>query len=82
VRFAPVASQVRNGDFRNSCPVQGGKRRNEAVQFAVEMQIGEDFPAVGLEGCSEVVQCHSRDFCHEPVGNAGGEGTGEKGIGT
>src|SRR5205807_2940069 len=46
------------------------QRRDEPVQFAVKLNFLNDFPAVGLEGGSKIVEVDSRELCHHPIGGA------------
>jgi len=47
------------------------------VEFAVEIDVLEDFGAVGLEGGAEVVEVDAGGFFHEPVGDAGRDFAGD-----
>ena len=49
---------------------QGG---NKAVQLAVERDLVKNLPAVGFESRAKVVNVHTAQFCHEPVGATGGK---------
>ena len=42
------------------------------MHFAVEVQLLQCIPSVGLEGCAEVVNVDAADFRGNPVGDSGG----------
>ena len=56
VGSAAFAIEIGDGDFGDFRAGGTGQRRNEAVEFAVELNFLNDFAAVGFKGGAEVVQ--------------------------
>ena len=82
VALAKLAGWIRDGNLADAGAVPGGQRRNEAVHLSVEGNVLDDLATVGLEGRAEVVDVHSAEIGHEPVGGAGGDAAEEEVIST
>src|SRR5580704_7619270 len=59
VRFAALTLNVGDGNFRNRGARPARQRGNEAVEFSVEMNLGKNLAAIGLECGAEVVQINA-----------------------
>ena len=73
VAFAGGAGGVGDADLADGRAVPGGEGGDEAVHFAVERDVLDDFAAVGLEGGAEVVDGDAGEGGHQLVGGAGGD---------
>ena len=73
VALAGDALGVGDGDLADGGAVPGGEGGDEAVHFAVEGDVLDDFAAIGFEGGAEVVDVHAGDGGHELVCGAGGD---------
>jgi len=72
VGIAGRAQGVADGNLGDARAIETGQRRNEAVQFAVEMDIFQHLGAIGLEGGAEIAQLHAGGLGHQPIGDARG----------
>ena len=77
---AALAVKVFDGDFGNFCAARAGQRRDEAMQFAVQLNFLDNLAPVSLEGGSEVVEFDAREFRHHPVGREAGKLAREPGV--
>ena len=68
--IAGGARHVADGHFDDPRAVKAGQRRDEAVEFAVEVDVLEDFGAIGLESGAEIAEGDAAGLGHEPVGDA------------
>ena len=70
VRIAGGARHVADRHFGHARAVEAGQRGDEAVQFAVEVDVLQHLGAVGLEGGAEIAQVDAARLGHQPVGDA------------
>ena len=70
VGIARGTRHVADGHFDHTRAVKAGQGGNEAVEFAVEVDVLEDFGAVGFEGGAEIAEVHAAGLGHQPVGDA------------
>ena len=70
MRRAAGSGSVLNGHFTDPSAVETRQGRNEAVQFAVKVDVFEDLRPVRLEGGAEIAQIDAGGLRHEPVGDA------------
>src|SRR4029077_2603543 len=68
--FTSRAWSVADGNLRHAGAVEARERRNEAVQFAVQVDVFQNFGAVRLKRGAEIAQIKSGSSSHEPVGDA------------
>ncbi len=73
MRAAAGARTVADGHLGDARAIERRQRRDEAVQLAVEIDVLENFGAVGLEGGAEIAQLHVRRLGHQPIGDARGK---------
>src|ERR1700722_19614912 len=77
MRIACHARRIADGNFGNARAVETCQRWNEAMQFAVEIDVLEYFGAVGLERGAEIAQLDSRRIFPPPtIAGRGGGGCG------
>src|ERR1700690_412497 len=72
MRNAALAVDVADRHFADRCAIPRSQRRDEAVQFAVERNLIENFAAISFEGGAEIVNLDAAQLGHQPVRNAGG----------
>ena len=70
VRIAPFAVHIADGHFADRSSVPGCQRRNKAVQLAIERNLLQNLPPVGFECRAEIVDIHTAQLGHQPVGAA------------
>src|SRR5947208_13215462 len=70
MRIAPLTVHVANGHLYNRRTVPGSQRRNEAVQLPIQRNLLENIPPIRFEGRAKIVNIHSTQFGHQPVGAA------------
>src|SRR6266566_6000241 len=70
VRIAPLAVHVANRDFYNRRPMPGSQRRNEAVQLTIQRNLLENVSPIRFKGRAKIVNVHSAQLGHQPVGAA------------
>src|ERR1700737_50947 len=68
MRNAALAVCVLDGHLADGSSMPGGQRGDKAVQLSIQRNLVEDLPTVGLESGAEVVDVHTAQFGHEPVG--------------
>jgi len=71
VRNPALAVHVLDGHFADGSSMPRGQGRDKAMQLAVERDLVQNFPAIGLEGRTKVVNVHAAQLGHQPVGAAG-----------
>ncbi len=70
MRIAAHSRSVADGHLSHARAIKTGQRGNEAVQFAVQVNVLQNFGAIRLEGCTEIAQIQAGDFRHQPVRDA------------
>ena len=73
VALAAFAIEIGDRDFGDACAGGGCQRRDEAVEFAVELNFLNDFALIGFECRAEVVEIDAAQLGHHPIGDAAGE---------
>src|SRR5207253_10721552 len=68
--IALLAGRVANGHFYNRRPVPGSQRRNEAVQLTIYRNLLENVSPIRFKGRAKIVNVHSAQLGHQPVGAA------------
>src|SRR6202034_3398439 len=81
IRFAALARNIRDRNLRDRCPGPARQRRNETVQLAVEIDLVQDFAAIGFERGAKVVQVHARKLGHQSIGDTAWELAAEQIVG-
>src|SRR3984957_15267277 len=69
VRLAAGTNDILDRHFDDFRAVEGCERGNEAVHFAIQADVLDDFAAIDFEGSAEIVDVDSGEFGHHPVGN-------------
>src|SRR5690606_11453346 len=67
LRDAELARTVMDGDLRDAVAPRRGEHGYEAVQLAVEVNVGEGFAAVGLEAAIVVVEVDAGEPARQGV---------------
>ena len=62
------AVDVIDRDFADGSAIPTGQCGNESVQFTVKRDVLNNSAAICLERRAEIVNIHSRQFGHHPVG--------------
>src|ERR1700736_6692069 len=70
MRRSALAVDVTNWDFNDRGSVPRRQRGDETVQFPVEWDLLQNLAPIRLEGCAEIVNAHSAQLGHQPVGTA------------
>src|SRR5258708_7295481 len=67
MRIARDARRVADGHFSDSRAIKACQRRNEAMQFTVQIDFLEYFSTISLESCAEISKLNARCLRHQPV---------------
>src|ERR1700675_1343681 len=80
VRISRDTRRVPDRNFRNARAVETCQRRNEAMKFAVKIDLLQYLGAIGLERSAKITQLDARTFRHKPVRDARRDLPGERVI--
>src|SRR5581483_4671634 len=67
VRNTALTVYVADGNFADRRTVPRGERWDEAMQFAVQRHLFENFAAICLKGCTKIVDVNAAQLGHQPV---------------
>src|ERR1700722_7190423 len=71
MRSAALAVDILDRNFDDRSAIPRCQRRDEPMKLPVKRHLPQNFPAVGFERRSEVVNIDSTQLRHQPVGAAG-----------
>src|SRR5262245_14727781 len=78
--FAAPAREILDWNLGNGSARPACKCWNKAVQFTVKLQILNHPMPVSLEGCSEIMQLQTAEFCNQPIRDLAGQAAREPTI--